>query len=67
MYQSFLKSKSILILMIQITTQVEIGKIHFYNIFEYLLFKCVFGLENVFNKSYSFLCDKIHGCILHMI
>jgi len=39
--------------MIKITTQVEIGEIHFYNIFECLLFKFIFDFENY--KIWKFL------------
>jgi hypothetical protein len=53
---------------------IETSEIHFYNTFEHIWFKCVFGTENYefwicgFNKSYSVLCHKDHGCkIIYMI
>jgi len=39
--------------MIKITTQVEIGEIHFYNILECFLFKFIFDFENY--KFWKFL------------
>jgi len=69
----FLKLKNILILIIKITTWVEIGEIYVYNTFWRFWFKYAFGHENyefqrcVSNKKYSFLIDKKHECIVHMI
>jgi hypothetical protein len=47
--------------------------IFFSNPFEHILFKSAFDLENYgfrkysFNKSYSYLCDKGHKCIIYTI
>jgi hypothetical protein len=40
------KKKMILTLVINRTKVIEIGEIHFYNTFEYIWVKHVFGLEN---------------------
>ncbi len=53
---------------------IETSEICFYNTFEHILFKCVFGTKNYefwicgFSKSYLVLCGKDHGWkIIYMI
>ncbi len=59
--------------MIKKSKAIEIDEIHFYNTFEHIWFKHVFGPKNYefwgcgFNKSYSFLCNKEHDSIIYMI
>lgn len=40
--------------MIRGATLVEIGEIHFHNIFEHIWFKWAFGIK----------CEKLWGCVL---
>jgi hypothetical protein len=69
----FSKLEKILTLINFKLKKIKVVEIHFYNIFEQIWFKCVFGLENYeiwgcgFNKNYSFLCGKKYECIIYMI
>jgi hypothetical protein len=45
-HQSSSKEKMMLTLVINRTKGIEMGGIHFYNTFEYIWVKHVFGLEN---------------------
>jgi hypothetical protein len=52
---------------------IEIGEIEFYNIYWTPLVQIAFDSKNhknwksIFNKSYSFLYDKEHECIIYMM
>ncbi len=73
MHHSFSKLEMILTLMITRAKRIEIGEIHFYNTFECIWFKCVFGPKNyefedvTLAKIIQFYVIKKHECVIYVI
>ncbi len=71
-HHSFWKLERILTLMIR-RAKWWTNENCFFNLFEHIWFKCVFDPKNSgfwkcdLNKSYSYLCNRGHECIIYMI